>query len=391
MENKPQIIIVTDAWYPHLSGVLRVVLSLEEQLTKSGYSSTIVHPKSFPSIPMPFYPEIRLAFPSTFRRKVSTLLREHKNVRVHIMTEGPLGLTMRNYCIAHGLAFTTSFHTHWHKYARTYLRIPERVTLRYIQTFHDASSRVYVPSEEVKEELVAFGFKSPVVVCPNGVDTTLFRPSSDKEKADKPTLLYVGRISKEKNIRDFLNISIDGYKKVVGDGPERTILEQEYPDTTFLGPLEGERLVSEYQKADVFVFPSKTDTFGIVLLESLACGVPVAAYPISGPRTVITHERCGSLDDDLSVAIQKALEKGSSEACVAHASTYSWESITKCFVGELVEAGTPRSVSRTLQHHMLTVPREFYRLLTDIEYTKSFFGLDSLMRFVSSERKHEDR
>lgn len=371
------IIIVTDAWHPHLSGVLRVTESLAAELDKRNVGYTIVHPQEFPRVPLPGYGEIKIAFPIFFRRTIDALIKEHDEVAVHIMTEGPLGLTMRNYCVARGLKFTTSFHTHWHKYMRVYLKVPQRITMHYVQDFHKPAERILVPSEETKKELEEHNFKNEIVVCKNGVDTNLFRRRPKKEQTRRPHMLYVGRVSKEKSIEDFLEADVRGSKKVVGEGPVREVLQRKYPNVEFTGPLQGEELAEAYSDADVFVFPSKTDTFGVVLLESLASGVPVAAYPAPGPNIIIEREELGALDTNIARAIATALEKGEPDACAAYAEQYSWQSITDTFMNSLVPIGTPTTTREAITNHLLRIPREFYKLFTHAGYAQSLlFGSD---------------
>lgn len=370
--------MVTDAWRPHLSGVLRVVESLATELGKRDIGYTIIHPQEFPRIPLPGYGEIKIAFPVFFRRTIDNLITEHRDIAIHIMTEGPLGLTMRNYCMVRGIKFTTSFHTHWHKYIRLYLKVPQRITMRYIQDFHKPAHAVLVPSEETKKELEEHGFKTKIVVCANGVDTDLFKPRPKKRNTRRPHMLYVGRVSKEKNIEDFLDADVRGSKKVVGDGPIREILERKYPNVEFTGPLAGEDLAEAYADADVFVFPSKTDTFGVVLLEALASGVPVAAYPAPGPNTILENEKLGILDSNITRAITATLGKGDSEAArIEYAKQYSWEKVTDTFLGSVVSVGTPITTREAITRHLLRVPREFYKLFTHVGYVQSLlFGSD---------------
>ena len=358
------VIIVTDAWHPHLSGVLRVVESLAAQFDTKGIGYTIISPKNFPGIPMPGYSEIKLSVPLFFRKTVDTLLRRHKDAAIHIMTEGPLGLTMRNYCVARGLQFTTSFHTHWHKYLRMYLKIPQRVTMHYVRDFHRPAARVLVPSEETCRELVRHGYTNEVIVCTNGVDTTLFKIRKKSTDTRRPHMLYVGRVSKEKNIESFLKADVCGSKRVVGDGPIRRSLERKYPDVTFSGVLQGDALAAAYSNADVFVFPSKTDTFGIVVLEALASGVPVAAYPAPGPNTLLQSKKLGARNTNITTAIRTALRTGDPHACASAAHTTSWERIAQTFRDSLVPAGTPITTRRAIVNHVLHIPRGLRALRT---------------------------
>ena len=366
--------MVTDAWRPHVSGVLRVVESLSREFEKQHTGYTILHPQDFPRVSLPLYRDIKLALPTAFLSRVDALLLQHPNARIHIMTEGPLGLTMRNYCLLRKLAFTTSFHTHWHSYARIYLKVPQRITLRYIKDFHAPAARIIVPSEEIREELQASGFSNDIAVCANGVDTTLFAPSSRPRNRVSPRLLYVGRVSREKNIESFLSLpSSSGTKQVVGDGPLRALLERQYPDVVFSGLLEGEQLREAYRNADVFVFPSMTDTFGIVMLEALASGVPVAAYPARGAQLLITDEKLGALDEHLERAVTRALEKGDRKACVSHAEMYSWEHIAAHFLTLLVPAGTPTPLHAAVTDHVVDIPSQLTALFSAVGYVRPLF------------------
>lgn len=324
-----RILIVTDAWHPQVNGVVRTLTTLKEHLTAEGYEPVMISPEQFNSVPCPTYPEIRLAlFPG---RKMARIIESFRPCVVHVATEGPLGLTARKYCVRRGIPFTTAFHTKFPEYLAARTPIPASWTYKTMRWFHGPSSAVMVATQTVENELARHGF-SNIKRWSRGVDTRLFRPR-DKSFLDlpRPIALYVGRVAVEKNIEAFLALPEPKSKVVVGDGPQMEHLAKKYPDVRFVGLKEGEELARYYAAADVFVFPSLTDTFGLVLLEALACGVPVAAYPVAGPLDVIGDAPVGCLHEDLAVAVREAL-KASPEACLAHAHKYSWAASTAQFL-----------------------------------------------------------
>lgn len=324
-----RILIVTDAWHPQVNGVVRTLSTLREHLGNNGYEPVMITPEQFNSVPCPTYPEIRLAlFPG---RKMARTIESLRPCVVHIATEGPLGLTARRYCVRRGIPFTTAFHTKFPEYVEARARIPAAWTYRGMRWFHRPSKAVMVATQTVEDELTRHGFAN-IKRWSRGVDTSLFKPR-DKGFLDlpRPIALYVGRVAVEKNIEAFLALKDPKSKVVVGDGPQMDQLAKKYPDVTFVGMKEGEELARYYAAADVFVFPSLTDTFGLVLLEALACGVPVAAYPVAGPLDVIGDAPVGCLHEDLQVAVREAL-KASPDACLAHAHKYSWAASTAQFL-----------------------------------------------------------
>ena len=253
---------------------------------------------------------------------------------VHIATEGPLGAAARSYCMRRDIPFTTAFHTKFPEYLNTRMKVPVNWTYKIMRRFHAPAKSVMVATQTIENELTSYGFGN-IKRWSRGVDTTLFRPR-DKSFLDlpRPISLYVGRVAVEKNIEAFLAVDHPGTKVVVGDGPQLKELARKYPNVVFAGVKEGEDLAKYYAAADVFVFPSLTDTFGLVLLEALACGVPVAAYPVAGPLDVIGDVPVGCLDPDLIVAVKKALG-ASPEACRAHAERYSWEASVQQFLANI--------------------------------------------------------
>ena len=330
-----RILIATDAWHPQVNGVVRTLDTTSRMLREWGHTVEVIEPTAFSTMPVPFYPEISisLAFPHRVSDRVARFQPDH----IHIATEGPIGLWVRKFCRSRGWNFTTSYHTRFPEYLHQLARVPERLSYRFLKWFHGAASAMMVATPSLEAELIARQFHPPIRRWSRGVDLTLFRPRERIEAPyPRPVLLYVGRVSKEKGIEDFLTIATPGTKVIVGDGPARAELERRFPEAKFLGYRKGESLGECYAIADLFVFPSKTDTFGIVLIESLACGVPVAAYPVTGPVDIITNERWGALDTNLGTAIERALRTGNRDACIAEGAKYTWENCTRQFFGNLV-------------------------------------------------------
>lgn len=336
-----RIALVTDAWHPQINGVVRTWTSVQEEVTAAGHSFTVVHPGLFRQVPLPRYPEIKLAlFP---RRGLGRHLRDFDPEAVHIATEGPLGLAGRRWCKRHGMPFTTSFHTHFAKYGRRYFFVPESWTFRLLRWFHGPAKATLVPTPSVVEELTAHGFRN-LVTWTRGVETNRFRPRDTQVLPDlpRPIFTYCGRVAREKNIEAFLKADLPGTKLVIGDGPARASLEKAYPDAHWAGYKTGEPLAEYMAEGDVFVFPSRTDTFGVVMLEAMACGLPVAAYPVSGPIDVVRQGETGILDEDIAVAARKALELDS-HACRCQALEYSWARCAEIFLENLAQRDAPSS------------------------------------------------
>jgi len=331
-QSKKNVLIVTDAWYPQVNGVVRTLTHTRDELSQRGHRVTMLTPEGYKTIPCPTYPEIRLAlFPAS---RVAQFIRSTAPDVIHIATEGPLGLAARNYCLRNGLHFTTAYHTRFPEYIYSRIKLPLRISYRFVRWFHKPSQAVMAPTDKVISDLAQWHVQNPVL-WPRGVDLDLFTPPKRRSKNEKPILLYVGRVAVEKNIEAFLKLDVDAEKWVVGDGPARKNLEKAFPDAVFHGMKTKEELPEYYGKADVFVFPSKTDTFGLVLLEAMACGLPVAAYPVSGPIDVIGTSDAGALDDDLEIAVTKALKIKRSTAR-SYAETFSWSNATDIFEGYLV-------------------------------------------------------
>ncbi len=335
-----RILIATDAWHPQVSGVVRTLDTTARTLREWGHAVEVIEPTGFPSFPTPFYPEIPLCVmrPGRVYERIHRFRPDH----VHISTEGPLGFWVRRYCRRTGLRFSTSYHTRFPEYLKRLARVPEGLTYKFLKWFHGRSSCMMVATPSLEKELIGRGFAPPIRRWSRGVDLGTFRPRP-KVSTDypRPILLYVGRVSHEKGIDDFLKLKTAGTKLVVGDGPARAELERKYPDAKFLGYRKGEALGEVYASADLFVFPSRTDTFGIVVIEALASGLPVAAYPVTGPMDIVTRDELGALDADLGKAVERALATADPAACAAEGAGYTWANCTQQFLSNLVPARGP--------------------------------------------------
>ncbi len=327
-----RIMIVTDAWEPQMNGVVRTLKSTRAQLDAMGHEVQFLTPLEFRTVPCPTYPDIRLSLrpgPRTFQR-----LRDFDPDAIHIATEGPLGMAARRFAIANDRPFTTAYHTRFPEYVHARTRIPLSATYAFLRWFHRPSKSIMAPTPVVKADLEARGF-THVKLWSRGVDHRIFRPQpSDRLQSEPPIYLYVGRVAVEKNIEAFLALDLPGSKWVAGAGPALEGIRSRYPEVNYLGVLNQQELALVYAAANVFVFPSKTDTFGLVLLEAMACGLPVAAYPVTGPVDVITDPRAGVLDQDLRAACLGALQLKRED--VAHyAQRFSWRAATEQFVSHL--------------------------------------------------------
>jgi glycosyltransferase involved in cell wall biosynthesis len=326
-----RILVATDAWHPQVNGVVRTLTMMAEAAKSFGIEIGFLTPQSFRTIAMPSYPDLRVALPNA--GKIAELIADARPDSIHIATEGPIGVAVRRYCRKRGLPFTTSFHTRFPEYISARLPIPESWSWSALRWFHGASQAVMAATPALANELRGRGFRN-VVLWPRGVDARLFRPRAVDLGLPRPIFLSVGRLAVEKNLEAFLELDLPGTKMVVGEGPARLALERKYPQAVFLGALQGESLAEAYAAADVFVFPSRTDTFGLVLLEALACGVPVAAFPVTGPRDVIGNAEVGVLSDDLRVACLAALEV-SPQHCLQFAARHTWEASARIFVNNI--------------------------------------------------------
>ncbi|MGB8399303.1 glycosyltransferase family 4 protein [Bradyrhizobium sp.] len=322
------ILVATDAWHPQVNGVVRTLTMMAEAAKAFGVDVSFLTPRLFRPFAMPSYPDLRLALP--YPSKIALLIAAARPDGIHIATEGPIGLLVRRYCRKHGLPFTTSFHTRFPEYVSARSPVPEKWVWTMLRRFHRPSQAVMAATPALANELRIRGFRN-VVLWSRGVDTGLFHPRDIDLCLPEPVFLSVGRVAVEKNLEAFLDLDLPGTKVVVGDGPARLSLERKYPKAVFLGARHGEELAEIYAAADVFVFPSRTDTFGLVLLEALASGLPVAAFPVTGPRDVIGTAPVGVLDDDLRLACLEAL-KIPSRACVDFAARHTWQASARVFV-----------------------------------------------------------
>jgi glycosyltransferase involved in cell wall biosynthesis len=335
-----KILLVTDAWPPQVNGVVRTLKETIRQLELFGHRTEVISPEGFRTIPCPTYPEIPLAvFPG---REVTRRMDAAAADAVHIVTEGPLGAAARRHCLKHGVSFTTAYHTAFPEYLEARLPFTEAIGYAFIRRFHAPSRAVMVPTDTLTERLARRGFVN-LRPWTRGVDPVLFRPRAKSFlDAPRPIYLYAGRIAVEKNIPAFLKLKLPGTKYVVGAGPELRKLKAKYPDARYTGFVDDETLAAYYAAADVFVFPSRSDTFGLVLLEALASGLPVAAFPVTGPLDVIGSSGVGCMREDLADAIDGAL-KLPAEACRAHAQSFSWPDATRQFLENI---GAPAQADR---------------------------------------------
>lgn len=321
-ERRFRLAIVTDAWRPQINGVVQTLVRTLDELRALGHTVEVFSAQGHPSLPCPGYPEIALALLPG--RRLARQLEAFAPEALHIATEGPMGLAARRFALRHGMPFTTSWHTSFPEYLRLRFGLSLSVGYRWLRRFHEPSSCVMVPSRLVRRELIERGFRR-TAIWGRGVDTERFSPGPSAVFHDlpRPIWLTVGRLSAEKNIEAFLTLDLPGTRVVIGDGPQRKALEARYPDVLFLGARNNEELPLYYRGADVFVFPSRSDTFGLVMLEAMACGLPVAAYPAAGPAEVIGHSGAGAMAEDLQHACLQALEIDA-ELPRRQAMRYSW-------------------------------------------------------------------
>jgi glycosyltransferase involved in cell wall biosynthesis len=327
-----KILLVTDAWEPQVNGVVRTLKTTARELTAMGHEVRFLTPLEFRTLPCPTYPEIRLSlFP---QGKVNRTIREFDPDVLHIATEGPLGMAARRFALRHDFPFTTAYHTRFPEYVHARFRLPINWSYAWLRYFHGPSKAVMAPTQVVVDDLRANGFVN-VRLWSRGVDGDIFRPQPSKRlNSEPPIFLYVGRVAVEKNVEAFLGLDLPGSKWVVGTGPALERVRERFPAANYLGVLEREELAQVYAAADVFVFPSRTDTFGLVLLEAMACGLPVAAYPVTGPRDVVGDSRAGVLHEDLRTACLEALKLRREDA-LARARLFTWRAATEQFFGNL--------------------------------------------------------
>lgn len=331
-----RVLVATDAWHPQVNGVVRTLTMMADAAGKFGVDVSFLTPQSFRTFGLPSYADLRIALPR--RARIAQLIEEARPDNIHIATEGPIGFAVRAYCRRRGLSFTSSFHTRFPEYISARFPIPESWIWAGLRRFHGASSAVMAATPALAAELRGRGFRN-VVLWPRGVDAGLFHPRKVDLGLPKPIFLSVGRVAVEKNLEAFLALDLPGTKVVVGDGPARAALARDYPEAVFLGALQGEALAVAYAAADVFVFPSKTDTYGLVLLEALASGIPVAAFPVTGPRDVIGDAPVGVLSENLREACLGAL-KISPQDCLRFAASHTWEASARSFVSNISQVRT---------------------------------------------------
>lgn len=336
VEGGLKIIIATDAWKPQLNGVVRTLDTLGRILTDFGNEVRYITPNDFKSVPLPSYSEIRLSLLPN--RKVAKIINDFQPDAIHIATEGPLGRAARRFCKRRQYPFTTSFHTRFAEYANERWKVPTSWGYSILRDFHKDGETMMVATPGLVEELTERKF-GDMKLWARGVDLEQFVPGDRAllDKHERPVFLYVGRLAVEKSIEDFLEADLPGTKVIVGEGPQREELEAKYTNAVFVGSKFGDELTQYYQAADVFVFPSRTDTFGLVNVEALACGVPVAAYPVRGPLEILDGAPigCGVMDEDLTKACLSAYENRDPVACRTWAENFSWEAATRQFITNL--------------------------------------------------------
>ncbi|MEO8667975.1 MAG: glycosyltransferase family 1 protein [Bauldia sp.] len=331
-----RLLIATDAWRPQVNGVVRTLEQTGEELRRLGIEVVMLTPAAFRTVPMPTYPEIRLvlAWPGAIAAEIEAAKADH----VHIATEGPLGFATRKWCLNGRRPFTTSFHTRFPEYVSARMPVPESFTYALLRRFHNAGLGCMVSTDSLERDLAARGFRH-LMRWSRGVDGELFHPRPDAAEPDlpRPIFLYVGRVAVEKNLGAFLDLDLPGSKVIVGEGPSLASLKAAHPKARFEGALFGESLARAYASADVFVFPSRTDTFGVVLLEALASGVPVAAFPVPGPADVIGGTGVGVLSEDLREAALAAL-RVPRDKCREFALQRSWRAAARQFLDNILAA-----------------------------------------------------
>ena len=342
-----KILVISDAWHPQVNGVVRTYEHLQTEVEKNGHQFKVIGPGDFRyRIPTPGYKEIELVlFPY---KKLKEKIKSYNADAIHIATEGPLGWATRKYCLKNNLSFTTSYHSQFPTYLAMRLEkfIPKsfdffhKIGVAIIKKFHNASNGVFVTTKSMTKELQNWGISAPIFPLTRGVDDTIFTLGEATEFKDlpKPIALYVGRIAVEKNLEEFLQMPWDGSKIIVGHGPEEENFKEKYKDCHFFGKKVGLELANCYRSADVFVFPSYTDTFGMVMIEALACGLPVAGHPVIGPIDVITHPTLGALDQDLHTAAHNALQQGTAEDRNHYVQNhYTWKKAAQQFISKKQE------------------------------------------------------
>lgn len=328
-----RILVATDAWRPQVNGVVRTYERLADEVRLLGGELVIISPAEFNSIPCPTYPEIRLALPGYghLKRRIAEINAD----AIHIATEGPVGLMTRSYCLGRKIPFTTAYHTLFPEYITPRFGVPASWIYPLQRTFHNAGRGMMIASPSLARQLSELGFRRPLPWT-RGVDTTLFKPRATRHFGADPVFLYVGRVAVEKNVTEFLDLELPGNKVVVGDGPLLDAFRTQYRDVTFTGRLVGEELAEAYASADVFVFPSRTDTFGIVLIEAMACGLPIAALPVPGPSDNVVDGQTGYLDNDLRSAAIRAMQLDRLRIS-SYAQRFTWRECARLFIDNIIK------------------------------------------------------
>ncbi len=337
--NTMKVMVATDAWRPQVNGVVRTLGSLARAAAKLGVEIEFLSPDGFWTFPLPTYPGLRLALPR--RKRIAERIETSRPDAIHIATEGPIGHAVRAYCIRNGRPFTTSYTTRFPEYISARSPIPAQWIYNVLRRFHAAAAVTMVATPSLMTELSGRGFGN-LGMWTRGVDVDLFRPDRAIDlDFPRPIFMNIGRVAVEKNLPAFLGLDLPGTKVVIGAGPQVPELKRRYPSAKFLGQLDNGILAAHLAAADVFVFPSLTDTFGIVQLEALASGVPIAAFPVTGPKDVIANNPVGVLNEDLRAACMQALWI-SRDTCREFALRYSWENSARQFIGhaEKVAAAT---------------------------------------------------
>lgn len=339
-----RILIATDAWEPQVNGVVVTLTNTVRWLERWGHEVRVLSPQSFRTVPLPGYPEVRLAvMPQT---GVARAIVDWAPDAIHIATEGPVGSAARAHCLRAGLAFTTAYHTAFPEYIHARTGLPCAWTYAWLRRFHAPSASVMVSTDSVANDLAVRGFRR-IKPWSRGVDLDLFCPGFRRfEEYPRPVFTYVGRVAVEKNLPAFLALNLPGTKLVVGEGPARRVLERAYPDTIFLGNRRGTALADLYRRSDVFVFPSRTDTFGLVLMEAMASGTPVAAFPVRGPIDVVRSPSAGILNEDLREAALAALALDRARVR-EYAASFSWDKCSRQFLSHLIAVNATPDVGAT--------------------------------------------
>ncbi|MGB5742976.1 MAG: glycosyltransferase family 1 protein [Sedimenticolaceae bacterium] len=343
-----RLLLATDAWHPQINGVVTTLSKMVDEMRRRGHQVEVVASGDYPSVPLPSYPEIRLA---VWLRGLRARIETFDPDAIHISTEGTIGRYVRHLCVKRGYVFTSSFHTRFPEYIRERVPVPLELTYPPLRRFHQRAFRTLVPTQSVKQSLMRWGFEH-LEVWGRGVDTDLFSPQRAIESQwDGPVYLSVGRVAPEKNLISFLKLDLDGTKIVVGDGPQLNELKASYPDVIFAGAKQHEALAAYYASADVFVFPSLTDTFGLVMLEAISCGTPVAAFPVTGPMDVLVPGVTGVMHEDLGLAVQRAMMLDR-RICREEAKKLGWGVIADQFIDALMPVnGDKVSAFRQVQRH----------------------------------------